>query len=197
MLRNVARKIEPKDAAGVFRLPIDRCFTMRGFGTVITGTLIAGQIQKEEEVEIFPPERTVRVRNIQVHGHAANQARAGQRTALNLQGVEVADIVRGMVLTTPGLFKASSMFDCHFELLSSAPKAIETRKRIRFHIGTAELMGYIVLIGQERLEPGETAFVQIRLEQPAFALPGDRFIVRQYSPMITIGGGEILDPMPG
>ena len=197
MLRDFARKIKPKDAAGVFRLPIDRCFTMRGFGTVITGTLVAGQIQKEEEVEIFPPERTVRVRNIQVHGRAANEARAGQRTALNLQGVDVADIVRGMVLTAPGLFKASSMFDCHFELLSSAPKAIETRKRIRFHIGTAELMGYIVLIGQERLEPGETAFVQIRLEQPAFALPGDRFIVRQYSPMITIGGGEILDPMPG
>jgi selenocysteine-specific elongation factor len=196
MLRDFARKIKPKDAAGVFRLPIDRCFTMRGFGTVITGTLVAGQIQKEEEVEIFPPGRTVRVRNIQVHGHPANEARAGQRTALNLQGVEVADIVRGMVLTSPGLFQASSMFDCHFELLSSAPKAIETRKRIRFHIGTAELMGYIVLIGQERLEPGEAAFVQIRLEQPAFALPGDRFIVRQYSPMITIGGGEILDPMP-
>src|SRR5438093_1441095 len=195
-LREFSKTIEPKDAARIFRLPIDRCFTMKGFGTVVTGTLIAGQVHKEEEVEIFPPQRTTRVRGIQVHGLPSNVARAGQRTALNLQGVEVSDIERGMVLTVPGLFKPTSMFDCHLELLASAPKAIETRKRIRFHAGTAELMGYASLLGQERLEPGKSAFAQIRLEQPSFALPGDRFIVRQYSPMITIGGGEILDAMP-
>ena len=195
-LREFSRKIEPKDATRIFRLPIDRCFTMKGFGTVITGTLIAGQVHKEEEVEIFPQQRTTRVRGIQVHGRASNVARAGQRTALNLLGVEVSDIERGMVLTVPGVFKPTSMFDCHLELLLSAPNAIETRKRIRFHIGTAELMGYAVLLGQERLEPGESAFAQIRLERPTFALPDDRFIIRQYSPMITIGGGEILDAMP-
>src|SRR6185369_11975545 len=111
------------------------------------------------------------------------------RTALNLQGVEVSEVQRGMVLTVPDLFTPTSMFDCHLELLPSPPKAIELRKRVRFHIGTTELMGYVVLLGQERLEPGASAFAQIRLEEPAFALPGDRFIVRQYSPMLTIGGG--------
>ncbi len=185
-----------KDDSDIFRLPIDRCFTMKGFGTVVTGTLIAGRVQKEEEVEIFPSQRTVRIRGVQVHGHSAVEARAGQRTALNLQGIDVSDIQRGMVLTARRFFSPTSMFDCHLELLRSAPNAIESRKRIRFHIGTAELMGYVVLLGQDRLEPGESTFVQIRLEEPTFALPGDRFIIRQYSPMITIGGGEILDAMP-
>ncbi|MBI4474632.1 MAG: selenocysteine-specific translation elongation factor, partial [Acidobacteria bacterium] len=195
-LRDFSKKVQPKDASEIFRLPIDRCFTMKGFGTVVTGTLIAGRVQKDEEVEIFPSERLTRVRGIQVHGKAATEARAGQRTALNLQGIEVADIQRGMVLTAPGLFKPTSMFDCHLELLRSAAAPIQVRKRIRFHAGTAELMGYVVLLGQERLEPGQSAFAQIRLEEPTFALPGDRFIIRQYSPMITIGGGEILDALP-
>jgi selenocysteine-specific elongation factor len=163
---------------------------------VVTGTLIAGKVEKEKEVEILPPRRTARVRGIQVHGHAANQALAGQRTALNLQGTEVSDIQRGMVLTVPGVFKPTSMFNCHLELLRTVERPIEIRKRIRFHIGTAELMGYVVLLGQRRLEPGESAFVQIRLEEPTFALPGDRFIIRQYSPMLTIGGGKILDSAP-
>src|SRR5438034_5622488 len=189
-------QVKPKDANDIFRLPVDRCFTMKGFGTVVTGTLIAGHVQKDEEVEIFPTQRITRVRGIQVHGHAATEASAGQRTAVNLQGIDVADVQRGMVLTVPHIFVGTSMFDCHLELLRSAPKLIDTRKRIRFHIGTAELMGYVVLLGQDRLKPGESAFAQIRLEEPTFALPGDRFIVRQYSPMITIGGGEILDAMP-
>ncbi|PYR87193.1 MAG: selenocysteine-specific translation elongation factor [Acidobacteria bacterium] len=195
-LREFVGKARPKDARDIFRLPVDRCFTMKGFGTVVTGTLIAGKVAKEQEIEILPTERTARVRGIQVHGHAANEALAGQRTALNLQSIEVSQIQRGMVLTTPGLFRPTSMFDCHLELLRSAANPIEMRKRIRFHIGTAELMGYVVLLGQNRLEPGQTAFAQIRLEEPAFALPGDRFIIRQYSPMLTIGGGQILDSAP-
>lgn len=195
-LRDFVGKIGPKDAEDVFRLPVDRCFTMKGFGTVVTGTLIAGKVEKESEVEILPPRRKARVRGIQVHSCAANQALAGQRTALNLQGVEVSEIQRGMVLTVPGMFKPTSMFNCHLELLKSVDHPIEIRKRIRFHIGTAELMGYVVLLGQRRLEPGESAFVQIRLEEPTFALPGDRFIIRQYSPMVTIGGGKILDAAP-
>src|ERR1051326_3087919 len=195
-LRDFVGKIGPKDADDVFRLPVDRCFTMRGFGTVVTGTLIAGKVEKEKEVQILPPRRTARVRGIQVHGQAANQALAGQRTALNLQGIEVSDIQRGMVLTVPGLFKPTSMLNCHLELLRSVERSIEIRKRIRFHIGTAELMGYVVLLGQRTLEAGGSAFVQIRLEQPTFALPGDRFIIRQYSPMLTIGGGKILDASP-
>jgi selenocysteine-specific elongation factor len=195
-LREMIKNTGPKDTSDVFRLPIDRCFTMKGFGTVVTGTLIAGHVQKEEEVEILPMQRLTRVRGIQVHGQAASEAVAGQRTALNLQGIDVADVQRGMVLTVPGLFTPTSMLDCHIELLRSAPAPIESRKRIRFHIGTAELMAYLVLLGPDRLEPGNSAFVQIRLEEPAFALPGDRFIIRQYSPMITIGGGEILDAQP-
>ena len=195
-LREAAGKADPKDAAAIFRLPIDRCFTMKGFGTVVTGTLIAGTVRKEDDVEIFPSQRITRVRGIQVHNRTSGEARAGQRTAINLQGVEVTDVERGMVLTVPRVFKPASMFDCHLELLGSAPNPIEMRKRIRFHVGTAELMGYVVLLGQDRLKPGESAFVQIRLEHPTIALPGDRFIIRQYSPMITIGGGEILDAMP-
>jgi selenocysteine-specific elongation factor len=195
-LRRFAGELQPKDASHIFRLPIDRCFTMKGFGTVVTGTLIAGHIQRDDEVEIFPSRRTTRIRGVQVHGHMASEARAGQRTALNLQGIDVADIQRGMVLTVPHVFKPTSMLDCHLELLPSASNPIVMRKRIRLHIGTAELMGYVVLLGQERLEPGESAFVQIRLEEPTFALPGDRFIIRQYSPMITIGGGQVLDAYP-
>jgi selenocysteine-specific elongation factor len=196
VLRERIRSLSPKDASDLFRLPVDRCFTMKGFGTVVTGTLIAGCIRKEEEVEILPLGRRARVRGIQVHGHSAVEARAGQRTALNLQGVEVGELQRGMVLTVPGMFAPTSMFDCHVELLSSTPKPIQWRKRVRFHVGTAELMGYVVLLGQTQLRPGESAYAQIRLEEPAFALPADRFIIRQYSPMVTIGGGEILDAMP-
>ncbi len=195
-LKDYAARIQPKDATQIFRLPIDRCFTMKGFGTVVTGTAIAGRVEKDEEVEIFPARRLTRVRGIQVHGRLAGEARAGQRTALNLQGVEVGDIQRGMVLTVPRIFKPTSMLDCHLELLRSAPNAIEMRKRIRLHIGTAELMGYVVLLGQDRLEPGGSAFVQVRIEEPTFALPGDRFIIRQYSPMVTIGGGQVLDAYP-
>jgi selenocysteine-specific elongation factor len=195
-LRDFVGKIGPKDAEDIFRLPVDRCFTMKGFGTVITGTLIAGKVEKEKEIEILPTRRTARVRGIQVHGRAANQALAGQRTALNLQGVEVSDVQRGMVLTVPGMFKPTSTFNCHLELLRSVERPIEIRKRIRFHTGTAEIMGYVVLLGQRRLEPGESGFVQIRLEEPTFVLPGDRFIIRQYSPMLTIGGGKILDAAP-
>jgi selenocysteine-specific elongation factor len=193
MLRRTVVRARPKDTHDIFRLPVDRSFTMKGFGTVATGTLISGRVHKEQEVEILPVRRMTRVRGIQVHGRAAAEALAGQRTALNLQGIDVADVVRGMVLTEPGVFSPASMLDCYLELLPSAPGPIDLRKRIRFHTGTAELMGHVVLLGQDRLRPGESGFAQIRLEEPAFALPGDRFIIRQYSPMITIGGGEILD----
>ncbi len=195
-LRQCAERIQPKDATQIFRLPIDRCFTMKGFGTIATGTLIAGRVDKDDEVEILPAGRLTRVRGIQVHGHRAAEASAGQRTALNLQGMEVSDIQRGMVLTAPRTFKPTSMLDCHLELLPSAPRPIVMRKRIRLHIGTAELMGYAVLLGQDRLEPGQSSFAQIRIQEPTFALPGDRFIIRQFSPMVTIGGGQVLDAYP-
>jgi selenocysteine-specific elongation factor len=196
-LHRLAREVAPRDASHIFRLPVDRCFTMKGFGTVISGTLIAGRIRKDDEVEVLPVQRSARVRGIQVHGSSVDEARAGQRTALNLQRVELGEIERGMVLVPPGVFSPTSTFDVELELLPSAPAPILRRKRVRFHVGTAEVMGYVVLLGREVLEPGGTAFAQVHLEQPTFALPGDRFIVRQYSPMMTLGGGEIIDGRPG
>jgi selenocysteine-specific elongation factor len=193
LLADMARTTPERDASQILRLPIDRCFTMRGFGTVVSGTLVSGRVERDQEVELLPPHRPARVRGIQVHGASVDFARAGQRTALNLQRVELGDIERGMVVVPPGIFTAARAFDVELTLLASAPAPILRRKRVRVHVGTAEVMGYAVLLGQDTLTPGESGYAQILLEQPAFALPGDRFIVRQYSPMVTIGGGEILD----
>jgi selenocysteine-specific elongation factor len=195
-LKRLSREITPRDASQMFRLPIDRCFTIKGFGTVVSGTLIAGRIRRDDEVEVLPAQRSARVRGIQVHGGSVDEARAGQRTALNLQRIELDEIERGMVLGPPGVFRPTSAFDVELELLRSAPGPIVRRKRVRFHVGTAEVMGYVVLLGQDTLEPGASAFAQIHLERPTFALPGDRFIIRQYSPMVTVGGGEIVDAQP-
>jgi selenocysteine-specific elongation factor len=192
-LSTLARGTPARDDSLLFRLPIDRAFSMKGFGTVVSGTLTAGRIRKDEEIELLPDGRSARVRGIQVHGRAVDEARAGQRTALNLPRVDLADVERGMIAVPPGVFRSASNFDVYLELLPSAPAPIVRRRRIRFHIGTAELLGYAVLLGEETLEPGGSTFAQILLERPTFALPGDRFIVRQYSPMTTIGGGEILE----
>ena len=194
-LRQLAATVVPRDASRIFRLPIDRAFTMKGFGAVAAGTLIAGHVRRDDEVELLPDRKPARVRGVQVHGKTGDEARAGQRTALNLQRVDLADISRGMVVTVPGTFSPSATFDVHLELLPDAPP-LPTRKRIRFHVGTTELIGYVVLLGQDALEPGASSLARIRLEKPAFALPGDRFIIRQYSPMTTLGGGEILDAQP-
>jgi selenocysteine-specific elongation factor len=168
---------------------------MKGFGAVAAGTLIAGRVRRDDEVEVLPARRPARVRGIQVHGRAVDEAVAGQRTALNLQRVDLGDIERGMVVTVPGLFSPSTTFDVHLELLESADP-MPSRKRIRFHVGTAELIGHVVLLGQDTLEPGASAFARVRVERPAFAMAGDRFIIRQYSPMTTLAGGEILDAQP-
>ncbi len=195
-LRTLATNAAPRDVSRVFRLPIDRLFTMKGFGAVAAGTLIAGSIRREAEVEVLPGGKTARVRGIQVHGATVDEARAGQRTALNLQRIDLAELERGMVVTAPGVFTASTTFEVRLELLPSAGRPLPVRKRIRFHSGTIELIGHVILLGQGTLQPGATAFARIRLEKPALALPGDRFIIRQYSPMTTLGGGEILDAHP-
>lgn len=195
-LCGLAPSIVPRDAGQMLRLPVDRAFTMKGFGPVAAGTLVAGRVGRDDEVELLPDRRLARVRGVQVHGIAVDEAQAGQRTALNLQRVDLADIQRGMVITAPGVFTPTATFDVHLELLDSASHPLPSRKRIRFHVGTTELIGHVVLLGQNTLEPGGTSFARIRLEKPAFALPGDRFIIRQYSPMTTLGGGEILDASP-
>ena len=194
-LRAVARALPARDTAQLFRLPVDRAFTMKGFGTVVSGTLISGAIHRDAEVEVLPGGQRARVRGIQVHGGPVEQASAGQRTALNLQRIDLDAVGRGAVIVPPDTFSATTLFDVRLELLPSAA-ALVRRRRVRFHVGTAEVMGYAVLLGQETLEPGGAAFAQIQLEELTFALPGDRFIVRQYSPMQTLGGGVILDARP-
>src|SRR5690606_40595545 len=131
-----------------------------------------GRVRRDDEVELLPDRKPARVRGVQVHGRPVDEARAGQRTALNLQRVDLADISRGMVVTTPGTFSPTTTFDVHLELLPDAP-ALPQRKRVRFHVGTSELIGYVVLLGQDALEPGASSFARIRLDQPAFALPGE------------------------
>ena len=195
-LRRLALEVSPKPEELPFRLPIDRVFVMKGFGTVVTGTLIAGRIDKDGEVEIYPLGRRVRVRNIEVHNTPAHFALAGQRTALNLPGIEAKEISRGMVLAPPGLFQATSCLDCTLNLLPAA-RPLKNRARFHFHCGTAETIAEVVLLDRKELEPGSRAFAQLRLAEPSVLMPGDRFIIRQFSPVTTIGGGSVLDNQPG
>jgi selenocysteine-specific elongation factor len=194
--RELARQgteVQAKSAAGHFRLPIDRVFSMKGFGTVVTGTLISGALAKEQEVEVYPSERRSRVRGLQVHGAAADRAIAGQRTAVNLTDIETADIVRGDVLAAPGRFEPVRHLDCRIDLLASA-KPLKNRAPVHFHSGTAEVEAEVRLpSGQPVLQPGSSAYARLVLRSPALLLPGDRFIIRMFSPVITIGGGVVLD----
>jgi selenocysteine-specific elongation factor len=192
-LRASAERARPKDSARWFRMPIDRAFTMRGFGTVVTGTLISGTVSLEQEVEIHPERRRVRVRGVQVHGKQVEQAFAGQRTALNLAGVEVAEIARGMVLTERGRFTSTHVIDSRFELLAGA-RPLKHGAPVHLHAGAAEVEAQFRLLRDAgSMKPGETAYARFVLHDPLLILPGDRFIVRMFSPVETIGGGEVLD----
>ncbi len=196
-LAQLAAKVALRDAHAVARLPIDRVFTIKGFGTVVTGTLIAGSVKTGDELELLSSElRPMRVRGLQVHGKTTNEAQAGERTAINLQGIEVADVTRGQVLAPAGRLVATHLLDVNLQLLKSAPKPLRSRSRVRLHHGTAEALARVILLGQTELAPGGKAFAQLRLETPLLALPQDRFIVRSYSPAITIGGGVIVDSLP-
>ena len=192
-LERMALAIREKDAAGHFRLPIDRSFSVKGFGTVITGTLISGAVRKEQEVELYPVGRRLRVRGVQVYGRQAEQAKAGERTALNLADIEPAEIARGMVLAEPGLFHPVSQFDASLELLPSA-KPLKHRAPVHFHAGTAEIEAEVRMLGTTAaLQPGGRTYARLVLREPALLLPGDRFIIRMFSPVVTIGGGEVVD----
>ena len=191
-----ATGVPPRDSQAIARLPIDRVFTMKGFGTVVTGTLIAGTIRKEDELEVFSTGRRVRVRGLQVHGQNAEAAIAGQRTALNLAGASTEDLSRGMTLTPPGTFEATRRADVSLRLLSSASRPLKNRARVHFHSNTMETVAEVVLRGTKTIAPGEEAFVRLKLPEAALLLPGDRFIIRQFSPVVTIGGGVVLDAAP-
>ncbi|MEP7272521.1 MAG: selenocysteine-specific translation elongation factor [Acidobacteriota bacterium] len=196
-LSRLARQVAKRDEGAVARLPVDRVFSIKGFGTVVTGTLIAGVIRTGDDVEILPSAgKRARVRGIQVYGQSLSQAFAGERTAINLQGVEVEDLHRGQVLVPASTFQSASMLDVRLRLLPSAPRQLRTRSRVRLHIGTAEVLARVVLLGQSELAPGETGYAQLRLESPLVALPQDRFIIRSASPAVTIGGGRVIDSLP-
>jgi selenocysteine-specific elongation factor len=191
-----AAEVPLRDAHALARLPIDRVFTMKGFGTVVTGTLVAGTVHREEELEVFPSGRRVRVRGLQVHGQAADAAIAGQRTALNLAGASTEDLTRGMTLAPVETFAVTRRVDVRLSLLSSAPRALKPRTRVHFHSNTMETVAEIALHAAKQLAPGEQAFARLKLPEAAMLLPGDRFIIRQLSPVITIGGGVVLDAAP-
>jgi selenocysteine-specific elongation factor len=191
-LARLASEIRAKDSTAIFRLPIDRVFSMKGFGTVVTGTLISGTICKEQELEVHPAGRRLRVRGVQVHGAAAEEAIAGQRTALNLAAVETSELARGMMLTPPGLFQPVKRVSVTLDLLRSA-KPLRDRARVHFHVFTSETIAEVSLLGAKALQPGESGMARLKLEEPLLLLPGDRFIIRQFSPVITIGGGQVLD----
>ena len=222
-LGELAKTVRPKSTDAVPRLPIDRVFSIRGFGTVVTGALIAGEMRVGDELEILPAGIRTRVRNLQVHGNDADHAVAGQRTAVNLLGVNVDQVERGAVLAPAGRLFPTAMLDARLYLLPGAPRPLTNRARIRLHHGTAEVMARAVIMADgvardgstntradsntsrpelrppsdgRRIEPGQTRMVQLRLESPITALPGDRFIIRSYSPQVTIGGGVIVDARP-
>ena len=195
-LRRLAEAVPERAVDQLARLPIDRVFTVRGFGTVVTGTLAAGRLVVDDRVEVYPKGVEAKVRGLQTHGHPVAEARAGQRTAVNLQGVERAALERGDVLAHAGTLVPAVLVDGTLELLPDAPRGLKTRTRVRFHAGTSEIMARVLLLDRAELAPGETAFARFRLEAPLVAHPSDRFVVRSYSPIVTIGGGTLLDVDP-
>ena len=191
-----AEEVQLRDSQALARLPVDRVFSMKGFGTVVTGTLTSGTVRREEELEVHPTGRRVRVRGVQVHGQANDAAVAGQRTALNLAGASTEDLSRGMTLAPPDTFSTTRRVDVQLKLLSSAPRPLKSRTRVHFHANTMETVAEIALHSAKHLTPGGEAFARLKLPEPALLLPGDRFIIRQFSPVVTIGGGVVLDPIP-
>ena len=185
-----------RDAHLPFRLPVDRVFTLQGFGTVVTGTLLSGAVRAGEQVLLYPSGLPLRVRGVGVHGVQVETAQAGQRVALNLASVAVEAIRRGDVLAAKGYLAPSMMLDVRLSLLPDVEKLITNRARVRLYIGTAEVICRAVLLDRDELMPGESAYAQLRLEAPTAVLAGDRFVLRSYSPLLTLGGGTILDPCP-
>ena len=185
-------EVESKKSTGPVRMPIDRVFSIQGFGTVVTGTLHSGTVELGQELAIEPSHLIAKVRSLQVYKNKVNSAGAGQRVAVNLANVDVAEVDRGSVLVTPKTFKVGKILDLKVTNLSSAEKPLIQRQRVRFHLGTTEILGRIHLLDQEELPPGQEGFAQILLEEPVLAAPGDRFVLRFYSPTYTIAGGKVL-----
>jgi selenocysteine-specific elongation factor len=186
-----------KRRSDLARLPIDRVFTMKGHGTVVTGTLMGGQFKAGDEVTLFPSGKAAKVRGLQVHGHPSDTALSGQRTAVNLAGLEVEDICRGEVLAHPGTLFPSATWNLEVTCLASSPRALRHRGQVHFHHGTREVMARLYFLDRDRLEPGQTALCQARFESPLAGVAGDRCVMRAFSPLRTVAGGAVLSPLGG
>ncbi|GBD95605.1 MAG TPA: selenocysteine-specific translation elongation factor [Nitrospirae bacterium] len=195
-IKDIALSVEPKSVSGIFRLPVDRIFTLKGFGTVVTGTAVSGSISLDKPVEILPRGIKTKVRGLQSHGEKLKTAYAGQRVAMNLQGISKDEIRRGDVITIPDRVKTTYVIDADLELLKDSSNTLKNRSLIHFHTGTSELTGRIIIYGEQELKPGEKAYCQFRFKAPITVMAGDRYIIRKFSPLLTIGGGEILDTSP-
>ena len=189
-------QIEARTDRGVFRLPIDRAFSVQGFGTVVTGTVISGAVQVRDELALLPSGKNVRVRGVQTHGRDVEVARVGARAAINLSGVVVDEVSRGDLLAQPGYFETTYMIDARLHMLPDAPAEVANRTRVHLLMGPREVLARVILLEGEKLSPGDSQFVQLRLEEPGVAARGDRFVIRRYSPVQTLGGGVVLDPRP-
>jgi selenocysteine-specific elongation factor len=192
----LSQKIEERSSNGLFRLPIDRVFVMKGFGTVVTGTVISGSLSLGETVEVLPPGLEGKVRSLQVYNRPVEKTVAGERAAVNLQGIEASAIERGDILISPNTLKPTQLIDAYLEYLPNAPRPLKHRTRQRFHIGTTLTNASIFILDREELAPGQGGFVQLRLEKSVVALQQDRFVIRGSSVIQTIGGGVILDSHP-
>ncbi len=192
----VAARIPERKPTDLLRLPIDRVFSMKGFGTVVTGTLVAGDVRVGDTVEIYPLGIRSKVRGLQSHNNVVDRAEAGMRTAINLQGLEKNKITKGMVVGKPGALIPSYMIDLYFHYLEGSGRPLKNRALVRVHVGTCEVLGNLVLLDREQLAPGEDAVVQLRLKEPVVCVKDDRVVVRSYSPVRTIGGGTVINPVP-
>jgi len=196
-IREMALLVEPKPVNGVFRLYVDRVFTLKGFGTVVTGTAMSGSMEIDFPVEILPRRIRTRVRGLQSHGQKIERAYAGQRVAINLQGVDREEIQRGDVIATPDKLIPSYAVDTFVDILKDASiTKIKSGSLLHFHTGSSERTARIIIYEKDELQPGDSTFCQFRFKEPVVVMSGDRFIIRRFSPLITVGGGEILDPTP-
>lgn len=191
----LTEEVDAKDTQGHFRLPVDRVFSVSGFGTIVTGTVISGMIKEGENIEIYPSKEVSKVRGIQVHDKSVKTAEAGQRCAINIANIKTSAVKRGDVIAAANLMEPSLMIDCKLYYLKSASRPLENRQRVRVYHGTSEIICRVVILDKEELNQGEEAYVQLRLEKPLTAQRNDRFVIRSYSPMYTIGGGSIIDPL--
>lgn len=194
-IREVALNVAPKNTGGLFRLPIDRVFTLKGFGTVVTGTAISGKLSIDDPVEILPADIKAKVRGLHSHGRAIETAFAGQRVAVNLQGVEKESLTRGDVAVTPGSFSETKSLDAYLELLPDTPP-LKNKSLVHFYAGTSETVARVILYEKEEVRPKDSCYCQFRLQDPVIVVAGDRYIIRRFSPLETLGGGEILDSSP-